>query len=101
MINIFNSVAANCPKSGGSSTAIVQGILACLLFIALAILEYSLILAHKKYSSLKVDGGKRTCEGTISQKSQTQEIAKRLDKLMLILFPPSFFMFSVVFWSLW
>ena len=48
-VNILNSMATSTPKSGGVTTAIIQWILWCLMFIIIPILEYAIILCYKKY----------------------------------------------------
>ena len=104
-ITIFNSVTESSPKSGGSSTAIIQWILACLFFIAMAILEYSLILGHKKYKKDRKNGKESwRRKGKTARKvnwKNTQSLSKWLDKLMLIIFPAAFFLFSFIFWTSW
>ena len=105
-ITIFNSVTESAPKSGGSSTAIIQWILACLFFIAMAILEYSLMLGYKKYRKYKktdkesqMKKGKKRAQNMIWK--NTRDPSKWLDKFMLIIFPVSFFLFSFIFWTSW
>ena len=105
-ITIFNSVTESAPKSGGSSTAIIQWILACLFFIAMAILEYSLMLGYKKYRKYKktdkesqMKKGKKRAQNMVWR--NTKDPSKWLDKLMLIIFPLSFFLFSFIFWTSW
>ena len=92
MINILNSRAANSPKSGGNANAIIQWILSCLLFIILAILEYALILCYRKYKKL-------TSTDKMEHEQRIEKLSKLLDKLMLLIFPLAFFIFSAVFWS--
>ena len=90
MVNTLNSMAQNAPNSGGSTTAIIQWILSCLLFMILAILEYALILGYKKY---RKDYLRRECPNF-------RRMTRRIDRHMLVIIPPTFFTFSVIFWSI-
>ena len=94
MVNILNSMVLYTPKSGGDATAIIQWIMWCLLFIIMAIVEYAMILGYKKYKNKVIVGD--ICGQ--SHESRTEDMSKKLDKLMAIVCPCSFIFFSVVFW---
>ena len=89
MINILNSRAANSPKSGVNANIIIQWILSCSLFIILATLEYSPILCYKKYK-------RPSLTEKMKQEQRIEKLSKLLDKLMLLIFPLGFFIFSAV-----
>ena len=95
MINILNWMVGYSPTSGGNTTAIIQWILYCSLFIMMAIAEYALILAYKKYRR-----NPTVCAGDQSSNPQEnmKEMSKRLDKWMMVIFPVAFSLFSVTFW---
>ena len=96
-INTYNSVNTNSPKGGGNTTAIVEWILACLLFIIMAIVEYALILAHMKYQKMTMDD--QTYEAaTDSGNEKNAKIYRLLDMCMIIIFPLGFSAYSVLFW---
>ena len=95
-VNILNSTQRSTPKSGGTMTAIMQWIMACIGFIILAILEYAWILSHNKYmKSNKVSQNRKRAK----QEAKSGDLSKRLDKLMLFVFPPVFFIFAIAFWT--
>ena len=128
-VNILNSTASNTPKSGGDATAIIQWIMWCLLFIIMAILEYAMILAYKKFKRIAVNF-EDICmqchdnttenllkipktEVAIIQKAKlsaffrrtvlhdhaASQLIKKIDILMAIMCPVSFTIFTVAFWS--
>ena len=70
--------------------AIIQWILACHFFIAMAILEYALILGYKKYRKVKKTGNESCMKkGKRARRvdwKNTQILSQWLDKLMLIIF---------------
>ena len=88
-VNMFNSVAGNSPKSGGNVTAIIQWMLSSLVFIIIAILEYALILGHKKYWNLS----------TPEDQQKLEKMSKTVDKWMLLISPPIFAVFTAAFLS--
>ena len=98
-INTFNSVARTTPKSSGEATAIVFWITACMCFILLALAEYFLILLlNQEHLMLKDRHNARKHSDKTRQEKSNYDIAKRIDKLMLIACPPFFILFSIVFW---
>ena len=92
-VNIFNSTAEKFPPN---ANAITQWILSCLLFIILAILEYTLLLGYKKYSEPEDEENNMT--GPNHEVIGIGRLSKRMDKWMLVIFPPSFIVFALVFW---
>ena len=106
-INTFNSVARSSPKADGEATAIVMWITACMSFIILALAEYFLILLMKKYALFKnpkvEDSSSKKLflkkeDLTAEQEELQENLAKKLDKAMLVLSPLMFILFSTVFW---
>ena len=95
MVNILNWAARYSPKSGANATAIIQWILSCSTFIIMAILEYAVILCYKKYKKPTID--EEMYASTSSGK--VEEMSKRLDKVMICIFPLAFVAYSAVFWS--
>ena len=109
MINTLNSVARTSPQSGGNTSALMQWIMACLLFIIMAILEYSWILSHNKYFNLSNKSSSRARRSKSTKvnpskqdeaEKKSREIYRRLDRMMLVLFPPTFLIFALIFWTL-
>ena len=94
-VNILNSTASNTPKSGGDATAIIRWIMWCLLFIIMAILEYAAILGYKKCKKT----AKINVDDCQSHDEKVKKISRNLDKLMAIVCPSSFIIFTAVFWS--
>ena len=97
-INIFNSLSQSSPKSGGSVTAIMEWVLACLAFIIMAILEYILILAYKKFKGNKTIDTQSFAWMEKKNVKKDMELSKCLDFMMILIFPPVFFLFSCIFW---
>ena len=68
----------------------------CILFVILAILEYALLIAYKKYK-------KRPKVEEISRLKPHDEVienlSKRIDRLMIVIFPPVFAVFSLTYWT--
>ena len=91
MINTLNSVTRESPKADSSPTALVDWIIICLIFLLLAILEYSWVLtAHLRAKNhQKID-------------SETKKVKAKpfdLDKIMTFVFPFIFLTSAFVFWS--
>ena len=94
MVNIFNSADTKYPKT---ATGINLWILSCILFIILPILEYALLLWYKKYKKpAKVHS---RGSAIASENDQIETFSKQLDKWMLVIFPPTFVLFTTLFWS--
>ena len=93
-VNIFNSTAEKFPPN---ANAITQWILSCLLFIILAILEYTILLGYKKYSEPEDEVNNMT-DGANHEDVRIRRLSKRMDKWMLVIFPPTFIVFASVFW---
>ena len=92
-INIFNSTETKYPKN---SFAIVDWILSCIIYITLPLLEYAILLGYKKYKTPAHVNGKDSRRERYIQK--IEKLSKWVDKLMLIIFPPTFTIFAVLFW---
>ena len=93
-VSIFNSTAEKFPPN---ANAITQWILSCLLFIILAILEYTLLLGYNKYQKpSKVTA--ETKNGTKDTEVKFKKMSKALDKWMLVIVPPTFIIFTTLFW---
>merc|ERR1719192_79177 len=112
LVNIFNTVTTNTPKAEGL-TAIEAWMLACILFVFGALIEYAAILFKKqKYVSgqhkvnLKIVC-KENYKYEVQEKSPAnqavtmQQLAEeywRIDKFFLISFPILFFIFNIIYW---
>ena len=94
-ITIYNSVTEKSPKAGGSTNALVEWILACQVFIVLAICEYSTLLAFRKYGNISLRNG-QVVNQEINQR--VGKISKLTDMVMLVIFPVVFFTFAVIYW---
>ena len=98
MINTLNSVVTTSPKSGGKPTALIIWIWSCLVFIIMAILEYSTLLYYSKVKSNKdATEGKKEIKATSKADSEEKKF-KNLDMLMLAIFPSVFLIYSLIFW---
>ena len=97
-INIFNSLSRSSPKSGGSVTAIMEWVLACLAFIIMAILEYILILAYKKFKGNNTIDTQSFAWMESKNVKKDMALSKCLDIMMIMIFPPVFLLFSCIFW---
>ncbi|XP_023319726.1 gamma-aminobutyric acid receptor subunit rho-1 [Eurytemora carolleeae] len=112
LVNIFNTVTTNTPKAEGL-TAIEAWMLACILFVFGALIEYAAILFKKqKYVSSQHKVNLRiVCkdnfkyevhEKTMARHAVTmQQLAEeywRIDKFFLISFPILFFIFNIIYW---
>ena len=97
MVNILNWAARYSPKSGANATAIIQWILSCSLFIIMAILEYAVILCYKKYKKPTID--QEMYGALFTSSGKVEEMSKRLDKIMICIFPLAFVAYSAIFWS--
>jgi len=94
LINIFNTVATNTPKAE-CLTAIEVWMLACILFVFAALLEYAVILFKKQLSVSR--------QQTVILKTPEQlaESFSGIDKFSLKCFPALFIVFNIVYWSLY
>ena len=105
MINTLNSVARTTPEANGDTTAIIYWIISCILAILVALGEYFVILLRKKYFPISAVELKKTKEAFLERAGkkiiQDQEIewSKKLDMVMLIVFPLVFTIFSILFWT--
>ena len=98
MINTLNSVVTTSPKSGGKPTALIVWIWSCLVFIILAVLEYSTLLYYSKVKSIKgAIEGKKDMKA-ISKADFEEKKFTNMDMLMLAIFPSVFIIFSLIFW---
>merc|ERR1719166_299427 len=112
LVNIFNNVTTNTPKAEGL-TAIEAWMLACILFVFGALIEYAAILFKKqRYVSgqhkvnLKIVC-KENFKYEVQEKSPAnqavtmQQLAEeywRIDKFFLKLFPTCFILFNLTYW---
>ena len=90
-VNILNSVSRTSPRSGGNPSAIMLWMVSCILFITIAIMEYSYILWR---TNKKKTGEVKDIRNNWKREIQPQ----RLDNIMLVISPTLFFTFSVIFW---
>ena len=100
-INTLNSVVNTTPSSGGNTSALIVWIMSCLAFIIVAIAEYAWILSHRKYLNLaKIIAESSNDELKPQPEEPKSDMPKRLDKLMVLINPPIFVVFSIVYWTL-
>jgi len=95
LINIHNTIQTNSPKAEGF-TAIKTWIIACIVFVFGALLEYSVILFMLKLEKIK------SAYTTIPKgrpKSKGNHRFTRLDISFFILFPILFLIFNLFYWS--
>ena len=100
MINTLNAVAKTSPKSGGSSSALIDWIVSCLVFILMAILEYAWILSHDKPLEVHQTSLETNLKDIKKQHTDPKEMCKVVDKIMQIIFLPMFAAFAGVFWAM-
>jgi len=111
LVNIFNTVTTNTPKAEGL-TAIEAWMLACILFVFGALIEYAAILFKKqRYVSsqhrmnikivckdnFKYEVQERAATNAVSLQQLAEEYW-RIDKFFLISFPILFFIFNIIYW---
>ena len=93
-VNIFNSADGKYPPNANT---MIQWILACLLFIIMAMLEYTFLLGYNKYRNPQEVQQKRKTSST-DDAIYIKKMSNALDKWMLVIFPPTFTIFALVFW---
>merc|ERR1719400_1261265 len=94
LVNIFNTVATNTPKAE-CLTAIEVWMLACILFVFGALIEYAAILFKKQFHESKQQ------TAILKPDQQLAEDFLRIDKFFLKCFPVLFIVFNGVFWSVY
>lgn len=114
LVNIFNNVTTNTPKAEGL-TAIEAWMLACILFVFGALIEYAAILFRKQHyvSSQHRANMELLCKDGVQYEvqekcpktkvitfQQLQEEFWRIDKFFLKAFPMLFFLFNIMYWLL-
>ena len=80
-----------------NANGITQWILACLLFIISAMLEYTFLLGYNKFRNPK-KVQQKGMTGSTDDSINIKKMAKALDKWMLLIFPPTFTIFAIIFW---
>merc|ERR1719273_2616676 len=113
LVNIFNTVTTNTPKAEGL-TAIEAWMLACILFVFGALIEYAAILFKKQryVSGQHKVNLKIVCKenfkyevqekSPVNQAVTMQQLAEeywRIDKFFLKLFPTCFILFNLTYWT--
>ena len=92
-INIFNSLETKYPKN---ATSIINWVLSCIIFVTLPLLEYAFILGYKKYKKPgRIKEKESDCD---THDQRVENLLKRIDRFMLVVFPPTFTVFAVLFW---
>ena len=92
MINTLNSVTTDSPKANSSSTALVKWVIICLIFLLLAILEYSWVLT----ASMRAKKRRVSC---VTMTKMTKKFKPfDLDRVMVLVYPVLFILTAVVFW---
>lgn len=92
LVTIFNSVATITPKVKGL-TAIEAWMLACILFLFGAFIEYAVILFKKQRENFKYEMQKPS-----PANHAVVEEYWRIDKFSLIAFSIIFFIFNIIYW---
>jgi len=88
LINIFNTIQTNSPKADGL-TAIEAWLIACIVFVFAALIEYTGILLQMKLR--KLTGSKR--------KKDNYALT---DLAFFVLFPVLFILFNLLYWlTIW
>jgi len=102
LINIHNTIQTNSPKAEGL-TAIECWVIACIIFVFGALLEYTVILLKLKIRKLK---GHQSMNGTsVKIKNCSKIVRPRADKftqtdlIFLCLFPILFLIFNLFYWT--
>ena len=96
LVNIFNSTIYAAPKN---AVGITHWILSCILFIVLAILEYALLIAYKKYKKAgKIAGNNRMSKLRSGDDESIEKLSKQMDRSMILILPPVFCVFGLLFW---
>ena len=75
---------------------IKQWVLSCSLFIIMAILEYAVILCYKKYKNPTI-ADQEMYYNSLTSSGKIEEMSKRLDKVIICVFPLTFVAYSAVF----
>merc|ERR1712226_1420736 len=94
LVNILNTVATNTPKAE-CLTAIEVWMLACILFVCGALVEYAAILFKKQLHESKQQ------TAILKPDQQLAEDFLRIDKFFLKCFLVLFIVFNGVFWSVY
>jgi len=94
LVNIFNTVVTNTPKAE-CLTAIEIWMLACILFVFGALVEYAAILFKKQLFVSKQQ------KVILRTPEQLAEGFWRIDKFFLKCFPALFIVFNIVYWILY
>merc|ERR1712179_149012 len=100
LINIFNNVATNTPRAE-CLTAIEAWMIACILFVFAALLEYAGILLKKQQKHQPEDYYELQKNSPSDQGVTVQEFEKeyrRIDNFFLISFPLFFMVFNSIYW---
>ena len=94
MINTLNSVTADSPKANSDSTALVKWVIICLIFLLLAMLEYSWVLVTASMRGAK----KRRVSSVTMTKMPKNFKPFDLDRVMVLVYPVLFLLTAIVFW---
>ena len=82
-----------------NSVGITHWILSCILFIVLAILEYALLIAYKKYKKAgKIAGNIGMPKLRSGDEESIEKLSKKMDRSMILILPPAFCVFGLLFW---
>lgn len=105
LINIHNTIQTNSPKAEGL-TAIECWVIACIIFVFGALLEYTVILLKLKLKKVK---GERIYNGALQNGSGRRKPRgggvnrpdrfSRTDLIFLCVFPVLFLLFNVFYWT--
>jgi len=110
LINIHNTIQTNSPKAEGL-TAIECWVIACIIFVFGALLEYTVILLKLKLKRVKTETSRQVngfssngSSGTVSKISKTSGPHKpdrfsQTDLIFLCVFPVLFIIFNIAYWA--
>ena len=94
LFNTLNSVAETVPLTSTSPTAMVRWIIACLMWVLGALLEYAVIFAFQYRSKTVVAPCLKA-----KAKPDVENRLHPLDRVMLIVFPFSFGLNALLMWT--
>jgi len=103
LINIHNTIQTNSPKAEGL-TAIECWVIACIIFVFGALLEYTVILLKLKIRKLKnhhnnFNGSNKNCSTKMMRSSNRADKFTQTDLIFLCVFPVLFLIFNIFYWT--
>ena len=96
LFNTLNSVAETVPLTSSGPTALVRWIIACLMFVLAALLEYAVIFACQYKSQAAIVA---PCVKARTKPDADIHRLHPLDKVMVVLFPLTFGATTLLMWT--